>query len=79
MDRNRYFVSDIALEGHLSSVINNRWQKKPYDQTHPRVRLSNEVFAGRVTQWKNNYGWIHPLEKIDHPEMKRYIESINYY
>jgi len=41
-----------------------------------KQRLSREVFSGRVTQWKNTYGWIEPLEPIDHPEIKRHQGKI---
>ena len=41
-----------------------------------KQRLSRELFSGRVTQWKNTYGWIEPLEPIDHPEIKRHQGKI---
>lgn len=30
------------------------------------VRISAEKFAGTVVGWKGKYGWIKPLEEIDH-------------
>lgn len=41
-----------------------------------RQRLSRELFAGRVTQWKNTYGWIEPLEPIEHAEINRHQGKI---
>jgi len=45
-------------------------------QQAPKQRLSRELFAGRVTQWKNTYGWIEPLEPIEHPDIKRHQGKI---
>eukprot|EP00397_Hematodinium_sp_SG-2012_P042411 GEMP01046907.1.p1 GENE.GEMP01046907.1~~GEMP01046907.1.p1 ORF type:complete len:150 (+),score=23.25 GEMP01046907.1:60-452(+) len=37
-----------------------------------RVRLSDQLIAGRVVQWKGSYGWIEPIVTIEHPEVNRH-------
>merc|ERR1740121_1455633 len=32
----------------------------------PRVRITAEKFSGKVQAWKGKYGWITPLEEIQH-------------
>lgn len=41
-----------------------------------KTRLSPNLFAGRVTEWKGTYGWIESLEPIDHPEATRHQGKI---
>lgn len=41
-----------------------------------KTRLSPQLFAGRVTEWKGTYGWIESLEPIEHPEAQRHNGKI---
>ena len=38
--------------------------------------MSKESFAGRVTIWKGTYGWIEPLEPIEHSDISRHNGKI---
>lgn len=37
-----------------------------------RVRLSERPLAGRVLEWKGQYGWIQPLVLIKHPQVDKH-------
>jgi len=37
-----------------------------------RKRLSEQLVAGRVVQWKGSYGWIEPLVAIEHIQAARH-------
>jgi cold shock CspA family protein len=36
----------------------------------PRTRISAEKFQGTVSAWKGKYGWIKPVEEIEHEKAK---------
>mmetsp|Transcript_104559 Transcript_104559/g.207619 ORF Transcript_104559/g.207619 Transcript_104559/m.207619 type:complete len:118 (-) Transcript_104559:14-367(-) len=43
------------------------YSSAPSGPNLPRNRLDNELYLGEVLEWKGKFGWINPVEPIDHP------------
>mmetsp|Transcript_12282 Transcript_12282/g.25948 ORF Transcript_12282/g.25948 Transcript_12282/m.25948 type:complete len:424 (+) Transcript_12282:103-1374(+) len=48
-------------------------REERYDEPEevPRERLFPTRITGRLMEWKGNFGWIKPTERIDHPDAKK--------
>lgn len=42
----------------------------------PRTRVSDVPVTGEVQNWRGKFGWIKPLEEVDHPDMSKHKGDI---
>mmetsp|Transcript_57568 Transcript_57568/g.106367 ORF Transcript_57568/g.106367 Transcript_57568/m.106367 type:complete len:383 (+) Transcript_57568:32-1180(+) len=42
--------------------------KRPSGPNLPRTRLTTDLVIGEAVEWKGKYGWIKPVNPVDHPK-----------
>merc|ERR1712194_294012 len=45
--------------------------KHPRGDKLPRERLTADKFSGEIIEWRGKFGYIMPLEPIEHPDAKK--------
>jgi len=59
-------------KGQSKGERKEKKDKGPSGPDLPRERITEEMVTGEVTYWRRVFGWIKPVDTIDHPEAEKH-------